>query len=205
MYFSRMFSTSCASIVMLGVVGVSPAAAQAVNLITNPGFETPVVPAGSFTGFNLGQATPVIPGWTVTGSSGSVALISRTFAIAGFTVMPRSGNQSLDLTGQNNAPTGVQQSVATVVGRRYALYFWVGNTFSVNSFMGTSSTVNVFVNGRLLTSVMNTGGAGLTRPFWQPFSAGFVATSTVTTIAFINADPSSDTANLLDDVTLLAQ
>jgi hypothetical protein len=110
------------------------------------------------------------------------------------------GQRWLDLTGSTQSPTGVKQRVATTVGKKYRLGFWVGSAF-YGGILGTSSTVNVFANSQLLTSVLadNAHGGEMT---WQPFSVTFTATATATTFAFINADPGNDSLNGLDDVSL---
>src|SRR6266581_373691 len=98
------------------------------NLITNPSFETPVVPVANFQLFNTGSAG--ITGWTVTGPAGTgVGIVNTTFAQGGITFEAFDGNQWLDLTGFNsNSTEGISQSVATTVGTNYVLTFYIGNT-----------------------------------------------------------------------------
>ncbi|OBS53673.1 hypothetical protein A8B73_03960 [Methylosinus sp. 3S-1] len=180
-------------------IGGAATSAQAANLIVNGGFEAPVVAAGTYSLFSVGQA---FYGWTVTGDSGNVALTSTTFTQNSFVFPAHGGHQWLDLTGTSNTPTGVRQTVATTVGSQYRLAFWVGNIYNPNGIFGTSSTVNVFANGQLLTSVLAIGGSGSNTQKWQGFTATFTATASSTTISFINADPGYDTQNGLDDVSL---
>ncbi|HEY4184557.1 MAG TPA: hypothetical protein VGP07_05775 [Polyangia bacterium] len=66
--------------------------------------------------------------------------------------------------------------------------------------VGSSSTINVLVNGT--PQPPSTNSAGGTSPSWQQFTVDFVATSATTTIELDNADPSSDNSNLLDGVAL---
>ena len=179
------------------------AAAQAQNLILNGSFETPIVPPGTYQEFPVGS--PSIPRWVITGEPGSVAVISTTLSGGGFTFQARSGQQSLDLTGGSNGQTGVQQAVATTIGSLYELTFFVGNVYDLTGIFGASSTVDVYVNGTLLTSVRNVGGRNSPNQVWKKFSATFRANANTSIIAFINADPSSDSHNGLDLVSLVAQ
>jgi hypothetical protein len=174
-------------------------AGHAQNLITGGGFEDPIVTSGTFTTFGTGER---FSAWKVTGGLGNVAIVSGTFTKNGFTFPAHSGQQSLDLTGTTNTPTGFQQTVTTTPGSVYKLTFWVGNVYDPTGFFGTGSTVNVFVNGQLLTSVINTHGKGKSFLVWRQFSATFTASTTTTTVTFINADPPTDNVNELDDVAL---
>ena len=179
------------------LVASSPLHAQ---LVTNGGFETPVVPVGSFVLATPGSS--VIPGWSVVGAVGHVAPISTAFVSRGFTFPSQSGAQWLDMTGLSNSATGVEQAVTTVPGTAYDLSFWVGNIVDPTGFYGSSSTVNVFVNGIALTPATNAGGAGTTTQSWQQFVRSFTATGTSTTIRFLNGDPVTDNENGLDAVVL---
>jgi len=63
-------------------------APEATNLIENGGFETPVVPAGSFTLFSHGQA---FTGWKVVGTGGREKAVEHALAsapVAHVTVSP---------------------------------------------------------------------------------------------------------------------
>ncbi len=171
-----------------------------INLMKNGGFEKPVVAAGSFAEFTTGQT---FKHWTVVGASGNVAVVSGTFTQAGFSFPAQSGNQWLDLTGTSNTPTGVSQTFATVSGQNYTLTFWVGNVYDPGGIFGTTSTVNVSVNGTHVLSATNSQQS--TTQVWQKFKVHFAATSTSTQIAFLNGDPSNDTTNGLDSVKLSLQ
>jgi hypothetical protein len=170
------------------------------NLIKYGGFESPVVPAGSFQDFSMGQT---FSRWTVVGASGNVAIVSGTFMQNGFSFPARSGKQWLDLTGTSQTATGVQQNVNTTPATNYRLSFWVGNVCDPGGIFGTTSTVNVVVNGGAPVSKTNRHCGGMSQ-VWQKFSITFAASSTQTTIAFINGDPSSDTSNGLDAVKMVA-
>ena len=69
---------------------------------------------------------------------------------------------------------------------------------------GTTSTVNVLVDGNPIFTAVNSKGAGSTSQVWKTFKVNFTAPSASTTVAFINGDPSSDTDNGLDAVKLVA-
>jgi hypothetical protein len=98
----------------------------------------------------------------------------------------------------------VQQTVATVPGAAYVLTFSVGNIYFPGGDLGTTSTANVLINGSLALSATNTDGMGTTRLVSKAFTLRFTATSASTTVAFINADPTSDNTNGLDRVKLVA-
>jgi hypothetical protein len=168
---------------------LSAGGANAANPITNGGFETPVVPVGSFTNFDVGSAA--LTGWTVTGPSAgaNVSIVSGTFSQNGVSF----GNQWLDLTGDgSNTTEGVSQAVSTIPGHEYALTFHIGNTTGGGIF-GTTSTVNLFVNGSETPFTNSTVSA--TDLNWKQFTDTFVATGTSTTLVFQNGDPGNDNSN----------
>ena len=184
-------------------VAAAPAAASTKhsvgrNLVVNGGFEQPVVGVGSYKVFSTGQA---FTGWKVVGTRGNVAPISTRFQQNGISFVSRSGKQWLDLTGLSNTPTGVAQTVATHPGASYRLSFAVGNV--KGGVFGVRSTVIVLVDGRKRLSATNTGGGA--QQSWKRFAVTVRATSTRTTIAFLNGDSSADTSDGLDDVSLTAQ
>lgn len=170
------------------------------TLLGNGSFESPTVPAGELTRFYNGDT---LGSWTVVGAQGNVDLLHTTFAYCGYTFSAKDGWQSLDLTGSSDSPTGVSQTVATVPGVTYQLFFWVGNVFDPTGPCGVSSTVDVLVNGAQVLAAENTQGTGMTVPAWQAFGLLFTATSTQTVIEFLNADPPSDSSNLIDNVSLV--
>ena len=108
------------------------------------GFESPVVTPGAFQNFNTG--TTFGP-WTVVGPQ--VSIVSTTFTQNGFSFVAQQGNQWLDLTGDgaNSTADGVKTTLATTIGQAYNLSFYVGNIVDPGGVFGTSSTVDVLVNG----------------------------------------------------------
>jgi hypothetical protein len=178
------------------IVSVSPA--PAANAITNGSFETPLVPPGSFTDFASGSS--LITGWTVVGPE--VAVVSGSFAQNGVSFGAQDLNQWVDLTGFNaNSVEGLSQSVATTPGHEYQLSYFIGNTTGGGIF-GTSSTVNVQINGAQTFSDVNST-VSPTSLNWQQFMHTFIAAGASTTLSFLNGDPASDNSNGLDNVALV--
>lgn len=169
------------------------------NLIKDPSFEKPVAPSGGFLVFSTGQS---FSKWSVVGAPGTIGIVSGTFSQNGFTFPAGCAKQWVDLTGLSQSATGVAQTVHTVSDKSYTLKFSVGNVVDPNGIFGTTSTVNVLVNGNTIFTATNTGGAGKTKQVWKKFSTAFTASSTSTTITFLNGDPPSDTNNGLDCISL---
>jgi hypothetical protein len=169
-------------------------------LITNGSFETPTVPSGNFTTFGTGSS--LVTGWNVFGPAGTnVAIVSGTFSQNGVSFPAQDGTQWLDLTGSNsNSSEGVSQAVTTTVGNRYQLSYFVGNTTG-GSIFGTTSTVNVSLNGVATFSDTNSNVSPNTLD-WEVFNHTFVASTSTTTLAFQNGDPANDNSNGLDNVVL---
>lgn len=177
-------------------------ALAAGNLVRDGSFETPVVPQGSYTSFSTGQDFG--PHWTVVGAAGNVAIVSGQFTQNGFSFPAKKGAQWLDLTGNSNTATGVAQTISTVAGTNYALGFFIGNMHDAGGIFGTTSTVDVQIDGVSVASFTNKCGKGSAVLCWRRFSMDFVAKGTQTTIAFINGDPPGDTSNGLDGVSVVA-
>ncbi len=186
--------------VVLGVVILSFLALPArANLITNGSFETPLVPAGGFTNFASGST--LITGWTVVGPQASI--VSTSYVSFGLKFPAEDGKQWLDLTGDaSNKVEGVEQTIATTPGAIYDLSYFVGNQVNPGGPYGTTSTVDVLVNGKVIQKATNSMGAGGTSQVWEQFSASFVAASSSTTIEFLNEDPPTDNTNGLDNIVV---
>jgi hypothetical protein len=191
------------NVLFLGAsAGMLANSAYGANLIKNGSFEKPVVTAGSYELFSTGGT---FTGWTVVGATGNVAVASGTAVESGFSFPAAGGAQWLDLTGASNTATGVQQTVATTPGAAYTLTFYVGNCDDPGGPWGTTSTVNVLVDGTQIYTATNSKGAGQTKIVWRKFTTTITASSAHTTIAFINGDPPSDNSNGLDLVSLVVQ
>jgi Protein of unknown function (DUF642) len=192
--------------ILLLAAGIAPG--QAANLIKNPSFENPAVPAGSYAVICVvAQACPnepAFPDWTVVGAiNGNIAVVNN-FAQGGLTFPAEDGKQLVDLTGQANVPAGIQQVVPTKVGKSYKLSFWVGAVYDALGTFGPLSKVDVYIDGLFLTSAIKLAIPGDTALAWQQFSVAFQANSTRTTIAFFNGDPPGiGGANGLDNVSLV--
>ena len=171
------------------------------SLLVDCSFESPVVSVGGYQLFTVGGD---FSGWTVIGAPGNVAPLSEKFASAGFVWSAQDGKQTLDLTDLSNTATGVSQAVPTTAGSTYNLSFWIGNIVNPGGGYGTQTSVHVFVDGVQIDAVLNADGAGMSSPAYQEFTDSFTATSSSTTIAFVNADPSTDASSIIDDVTLIA-
>lgn len=182
--------------------GASTAAtgkAPAPALIADGSFEKPAAPTGGYLTFNAGDT---FGGWTVSGTSGNVAVIGKDFTYGGYDISAGCNKQLLDLTGTSNSATGVEQTVSTIANASYTLSFKVGNAYEASSDLGTSSTVLVYIDGNKVYKATNKKGNGKTREVWKAFTKTFVAKSAKTTINFVNGDPSTDTDNGLDCVKL---
>lgn len=181
------------------LLAIAAAPADAANLIRNGSFEFPATPDGSYTVYSTGQS---FNHWTVVGASGNVATINSNFASCAHTFPAKRGTAFLDLTGTSNTATGVQQTISTTPGATYALTFYVGNIYDTTSGCGTTSTVEVFIDGADLGSFANKWGKSITAISWRKFSTEFVAQSGSTTISLLNGDPASDAVNGLDGVSV---
>jgi Protein of unknown function (DUF642) len=181
------------------IAALSGTALAAPGMIKNGSFEKPVVPVGGFQLFPNGGS---FSHWTVVGAPGNVGVVSGAFTQGGFTFPAKAGQQWLDLTGITQTATGVAETVATTAHTPYTLMFAVGNVVNPGGLFGTTSTVNVFVDGSLVLTAVNSKGAGSSSMVWKSFSVNFLASASTTTISFMNADPASDTNNGLDAVKL---
>ncbi len=173
---------------------------SAANLLTNGSFETPIVPVGNYILYSDGSAA--ITGWQVVSNQGAnVAIVSGAFAQNGVSFPAEDGIQWLDLTGTSNTLNeGVQQTVTTIPGQMYQLSYYVGNTTG-GAIFGTTSTVNVSINGTP-TFVDTNSTVSPTTQNWELFTHIFTAAGASTTLAFLNGDPPSDNNNGLDNIVL---
>jgi len=185
--------------VVLAAMALGGPASASLNLVDDGNFSSPVVGVGTYSLFATGAT---FSSWRVVGAVGNVALTSGSFAQNGFAFEADHGSQFLDLTGISDTPTGVAQAVATTVGVRYTLDFAVGNVYNPGGIFGVKSSVGLYLNGSLVLVATNARGKGMTKVAWENFSTSFTATSSATTIEFLNRDPPSDTCNLLALVSL---
>ncbi|MBI4901847.1 MAG: DUF642 domain-containing protein [Actinobacteria bacterium] len=168
--------------------------------MVNGSFELPVVPVDAFTLFT---STTPLPGWQVVGASGNVAAVSTGYHQDGLRFPAADGAQWLDLTGLSNTATGITQTIATRSSARYTVRFQLGNVVNPGGIFGTTSSVDVSVNGQVVRTVTNALGAGQGVLVWQEVSVSFTASSASTTISFLNRDPATDNSNGIDAVTIV--
>jgi hypothetical protein len=188
---------------LVGIAALTAAAlpAQAANLIKNGSFEQPLAPDGGYLSFSPGDS---FNHWLVVGDPGNIGLINEDLQYCGHMLNAKRGKQFVDLTGNtdNAHQTGVQQTIRTVAGSTYSVTFYLGNIVDTSSNCGTTSTVDLVVDGAPVATFTNKAGAGKTDIVWKKFSTEFVAQHGTTTLAFINEDPPSDTANGIDAVSV---
>jgi hypothetical protein len=186
------------------VLAAAAPASAATNLITNGGFELPVLPIGGLINVNAGQ---VFPGWSVSGGTIGIPETASHDGLQYYT--SHTGRNSLDLSGNaitgNKVPTNaITQTVATVAGKKYLLNFFVGNAGPYGTYgfnLGLPTTVRVAINGGSLQSFTNADET----PYvinYKPFGFSFIATGP-TTIKFQNG-PNNDGHVAIDDITLMA-
>jgi hypothetical protein len=181
---------------ILAVLAAGPVCAA--NLIKDGSFEKPAVANGQLMRFSTGQS---IGPWLVVGDSGNVDVFGPGFTYGGCSFVAKKGQQLLDLTGASDSATGVQQTIKTKAGTTYDLSLFVGS-INASCIDGTTSTVNVFVDGAQIASFEYTAKKKGTTSTWKKFSTQFQATQDSTTIAFINGDPAADTYNGIDGVVV---
>jgi hypothetical protein len=160
-----------------------PTPPPVVNLLVNGSFEQPDTsssPAGWLWFGPAGlpgrpPAAASIPGWKIT---------QGTIDVKAWYWTAKDGKQSLDLVGDN--PGAIEQSFATTPGQEYAFSGWIARNPA--NFYLPEGRGNVFLNGVLfLQLVHRDGSANLTTMHWQPFSARFRATTTLTTLTIVDA------------------
>ena len=179
--------------------------AIAKNLISDGGFEKPVVGNGSEVGFNFGQN---IGAWSVvgylTGDPTQVSLVNRSYQKVGFTFNAHSGQQSLNLTNGDDGQHGVVQTVQTTAGTTYRLSFWAGTAYDPNNIFTSMGKVEAYVNGILLATAIVVGVPNTTTVNWQKFEVTFTATSDHSQIMLVDGTILAGEVGL-DDVELQAQ
>ena len=195
-------------IASVGFLAVSMTAASAQNLIVDGDFEKPALNQATFYQPGATFGGPSGTAWTVTGGGSNVGVaLSSTPTGSGTVYNGNSGNQWLDLTGNNDngSAVGIRQSVATVVGQAYSLTFFVGHKFDdcYPAIIGVSidgGAFRNFSNG----SMVAPGNNGVDN--FAKFGFDFTATKTLTTVEFRNGTFAGNRSPVagLDDVTMLA-
>lgn len=187
--------------------GIFHGAEANASLLVNGSFED------SYPGMTWAESVKVgtnINGWTVVGPGGlyggyPLVVLASTYYENGGAIRftAQDGNRSLDLTGNGNqGPNGVSQTVSTTPGSGYELAFYVGN--QDNSFWNyaSASAISLLING-VTAGIFVNGDNSHNNLNWKKFTYDFVADTSSTTIAFINATPLSDHEAGLDNVSLV--
>ncbi len=152
----------------------------------------------SYQTVDAGDST-TIPGWTVVSGSndpwgGSVDWISGYWTAPG-------GTQSVDLDG--NTPGGITQTVATTIGSRYTLNFFLSQNPDGGEYPGNTNTFNLLI-GNAVTPLTITGHSAYnTLSGYQAESFSFTANSSSTLIGFVSTDqPNNPYGAVIADVNL---
>lgn len=188
----------------LVAIGIVPTAARA-NLITNGGFESPVLASGS--NQNILVGSPALTGWTIIGNPTDTVLLLQTTAAEipnGITAFnAQEGLNALDITGSGNVGTavGIEQSVATSAGQEYVLSFYVGRatpTGGPGNYYTRQATVDLSIDGgpRMSYTNANITNGGVN---WVEYSYTFTAASALTLIRFYNGTPIQTTGIFTPD------
>ncbi len=153
--------------------------------LSNGGFETPQLSGGTTTE-SLTQGSTALTGWTIGGNGGPVLLAdSWPGAFTSY-----EGKQWIAFNTGNSAPgTSVSQTFSTIAGQSYTASFAVGS--------------DGFGNVGLTASALASGGATLATTTcvpasssWQVFQLDFVATTTNTTLMFLDTSASTGGADV---------
>ncbi len=172
---------------------VAPVCEQQVNLIENGGFEVPTVLSWEIIPFT-NAALKWLGAFVTPGGLGRFGLELQ----AGVAGAPHNGSAQLaELDGDH--PTRIYQDVATIPGNDYSLTYF----FSPRPDTPISENIlEVAVGGTVIDTHTGTTSGNTV---WTPHTKTFVATATVTRVAFadIGNDDSGSTGGLgsyLDDV-----
>ena len=177
---------------------VAPAGTAAANLIQNGSFE-----AGNYTldGNQLDSLQPgstAITGWTVISGELVVGRNDNPFVGAA-----EDGNYHLDLTGYHDAVPygGVEQTVATVPDRRYAMKFYIG---AYNSKPLYRAPVSITANAGSVSGdfTNNSTAAG---QVWEPFALHFTAAGASTVVSLVGKSTAGGQYIGLDNVSLVPE
>lgn len=175
-----MIRTIVASIV--AIFAAAPGVAHAfigpaANLITNGGFESPILPGGDQ---EFSAPSTAISGWRVSG--GSIDLIPSGTILG----TAHSGSQMIDING-SRAGT-IEQSFPTLPGNRYLLEaFYSNNPNPASAQPSYAATVSLVGTVQLLNALLTHSGATELEMNWLRFSHAFVADSTSTKLVLSSA------------------
>lgn len=153
------------------------------GLITNGGFEAPVISSGTYSIFGS------IPGWTTSFGPG----IEIQNNIAG---TPYEGSQLVEL--DSDANSGMYQDIATVAGKTYKLSF----AYSPRAGVGADSNgIDLWWDGGFVANI-TASGIGNPDTVWSLHSYDLVASSALTRIEFGATGISESLGGYLDAVSV---
>ena len=187
--FSNTGGTAATSVADLAVLGLP---------FTNGSFEIisrAAIPAN--TALLIYPANTWLTGWTVGGpGNGDVSVVNGSGGGLG----PYNGQQWIDFNAGNTAPGGIlSQTFTTTVGQYYLVTFAVGENGSGNVSLTATAVAS---SDTLLASNSCVPASGV----WNLFQLGFTATTTNTTLVFLDSSPppADDYDLTFDDVTVTA-
>jgi PEP-CTERM motif-containing protein len=181
------------------------------DVIFSDGFEAPAVthiPAasGDSGGYDNYASGSSLGPWTVVGPAGrtdAVSVVTADFTQNGIAFPAQAGKQWADLAGQeSNGNEGVEIKLSGFLNKAYTVSFWVGNVVDPRLVFGTSTTVNLLIDGQLALSAINTDGAGNSTQVWKQFTYQGFSTSDTLLFTFLSGDPPSDFNSGFDSVVI---
>jgi choice-of-anchor C domain-containing protein len=178
-----------------GIALIGSAAKAQPNLVSNGGFELPVL-SGAYSSFNFNNQG--LTNWTIL----SVNNVNSNVELIRTYWQPSEGAQSLDLNGSRDG--GISQLIATSPGQLYQVAFDL--SINPDAAGGANRTVDVqfgsFATSYTITKTTQTRADMQ----WQPTTFFFTATSNSTLLQFVsNNTPSTSPYGVtLDNVKVVA-
>ena len=152
---------------------ISVSSQASATLLTNGGFEEPVVVGGNQ---SFGSGSTAITGWTV---SGNVDVNEGGPTVLGES---HSGKQNIDING-SPGPGAVDQSFATTPGASYLVsLFYSNNPNPSEASPPYSASISVIGGSTLFSETVVHSDAAQGAMNWLPFERSFVADSATTTL-----------------------
>lgn len=184
---------------LAGLAGLLPLAAvpAQANLLSNGGFEDPVLAAGTYLNLVPG-AEPAGFGWVVLADGVDVF----TDGVLGTLVVAAEGVQALDLVGFGSTG-GIAQSFMTTWGQPYRLSFqYANNPISTGEAAASLQVGNgeeTLLSDLVVHSGSSTGGLG-----WTSYQADFIGTGGALTLSFQTTLGGSNGGIVIDAVAISA-
>lgn len=179
-----------------GVAFAVTSPAVHANLLTNGGFEMPVI-SPPYLDIGVG-AEPAGFGWSVI--TNNVDVIRQ--GAFGWTAAEFEGPQALDLVGFGSTG-GIAQTFTTTPGQRYTLSFAYANNPGPGVPTPASANVTVASGGNTVLSQSISHGTATTSNFnWTVFNSDFTATGATTVLAFTETFGGANGGIFLDAVSV---